>query len=320
MKFKNYVTVFSQYIDEIAIKNKQVNAMWYPLSQVNFENTEIGIEKLVEYGFSDTWKTVSFDIRRVLYHLERYCRKLIDVVNIVDEFCDTPAMSISPFQLCKEVAFEFDSLILTFSKLISAENKALIKKYSGKNASKKIENIFPNRTDLRLYWRINLLRNRIAHSSIEKYNYNDKTCSKYMDFSSEPIFISSGSDFHISMKCSLIDSEQDHRIGMMIQEEIIDKNDRTTNVFDLLFPNSSAKGYNKNKPNVLYFGDISYDYFNSSISLVYDILIFIDNINNFYVNEILHKSMNKTSILNGQFVLDTETEGIKLTDIFKIDN
>lgn len=294
--------------------------MSYPLFQVYIENNEIGVEKLVEYDFSDTWKTVSFDIKRILYHLEVYCRKLIDIVNTVNKLSKSFNTSISTFQLCEEVAFEFDSLILAFSKLISVENKDLIKKYCGKIGAKKIENIFPNRTDLRVYRRINLLRNRIAHSAKEKYSYDDRICTKYMDFSSEPLFIMVENDFNLSMRCSLVDSEQDCGIGMMIQKEIIDKNDRTINVFDLLFPNSSAKGYNKNKPNVLYSRDISYDYFNSSISLVYDILIFIDNINNFYLNEILRKSMNKNSILNVRFVLDNETEDIKLTDIFKIES
>lgn len=209
--------------------------------------------------------------------------------------------------------YYFDSLITQFSLMIESEQRLQIERYF-----KEKDNLlfYPNRNEFGLWWEVFMLRNRIVHYTGNRYLDNKLECNCYYPFSSKCMGINITDNNNITINSTLIDIYKDGFIKAKIEESIKTK----TNPFDLLFPNKSAKGKNKNNPIINFINkDIWFDYATSGIRLLYEINSFLDDINNLFFKYILKQLDNKNEILNSNIVLliNDEEKTMSIKDLYK---
>lgn len=119
----------------------------------------------------------------------------------------------------------------------------------------------------------------------------------------------------IKMKSTLIDIYKNLNIKKAIDIAI---NNREKNVFDLLFPNTSAKGSCKKKPNILYISnDIYFDYAFSGIKLIDEILEVLDKVNHEFVKKFAADYSDINELLNSKTSLGAEEDAYSIKDVFK---
>ncbi len=179
-----------------------------------------------------------------------------------------------------------------------------------------------------MYWRINLLRNRVAHSISGKYFQKDGQSSRYETFSSKAhmLQVDLTSPVPIKITCNLIDTENSPNIKLFIQNKIISKQQENSfssgNVFDILFPENNPKGHNKGHPSICsVVGLNKFDYYSGFLSLSNQILDFCQSQIAVFLKSALEKcddSIFQQSILYSEAEKYSEAERLKIHDLFEI--
>lgn len=228
------------------------------------------IEMKVQYGINEVFNDFLFKEKQIIFFMDKYLTTYYEILKRIDEFKSNDCF-IAPNQLNEEMVFYFDSLIAAISIIIESQQKDELNKYlTG------ISESYPSRQQFGLWWQIYMLRNRILHTTSPRYTNDTNYCTRYINFSSKVLSIKI-SDHNIIMSCTLLDIYKDENIKLAIEKAI---NDASINPFDLLFENTSAKGYGKKRPNIAHISnDVYFDYASSGIKLIDDIQELMDKIN-----------------------------------------
>lgn len=280
MKYKE----LKNQIDKIQIKTikicQQTNIMFIPLTNKMF--IENGTEEVkVQYGIDHVINEFLYKENKTLFFIGQLLKCYMKILESQSEMFLKNSISFPPNKYYCELTYYFDSLVASFSTIIENDQKEILEKFFDKE---KINSIFPTRNKIGLYWQINMLRNRILHYTSRRYEYANKHCSCYENFSSEIKIINIDKNGNISIPSTLIDIYSDKTIEGAINKSI---KDGTTNPFDNLFPNKRPKGYSKKKPFVYHISNnIFFDYTDSLLSLLNEIEDFFDKNNNVFIKEL----------------------------------
>lgn len=292
-------------INDLMEKNnkiyKQNYIIFIPLAHKIFKENGYE-EKRVQYDIDNVIKELSYKEKKTIFFINKFLETFKKIMILDEKKLLEKKISFPPNQYYQELTYYFDSIVSSFSTIIESEQKKILEDYI---SHEKIKDVFPSRNRFGLYWQIYMLRNRILHFTEKRYDYNNKCCSCYQDFSSEIKMIKIDLEGNISISSTLLDIYKDENIKSAILNSI--KN-RDMNPFDLLFPNKSAKGYSKRKPFILYISnDIFFDYSTSAINLLNEIQSFFNKINNllllklkeYYDDENDLKNSKTIAMING---------------------
>ncbi len=266
-------------IYEVQCRLFSVNVSFFKTNKKNFEPN---VEHVVTYSSSTSWETFSFFIKKVMYRMKSVSDGIKDMVNDLNEKVVDDCKIFIPFAQCYEhIFYDFEDMVIAFSRLYESDMIDEICRFLNNNLKKKMVDNLPKKNDVNgLYWRINLLRNRLAHSTSGRYDNRNKA-KRYLDFLSMVKMVTVEGN-NIEAKCTLIDLEKNQFIKQIIQDYIIDKRYgkelSESNVFDLIFPEKRPRGHGKDKPLVLMIENIEFfDYFSSFFSLAHQIIEYINN-------------------------------------------
>lgn len=269
--------------DRIALTKKRMHTVDIVNAAHNQIDFEPNVEKVVVYDHTSAWESYSFVLRKVLYRMNSVSEALISIIDEINSipFFDGDNIAV-PFDRKYEYLFyDFEDMIVSFSKAYEGEYIEDIVRCFNKSCKQEFDNNRPRRDDINgLFWKINLLRNRVAHSTGGRYLNKDGRASRFTDFLSQAKMITIKND-SIEMECSLIDIDKNPEIKRIIKEFLIDKKYGEgycyNNIFDLIFPEKSPKGHNKKSPNVVLPVIGRFDYYTSFITLSKQMLDYLDN-------------------------------------------
>lgn len=269
--------------DRINLTNKRmriVNIVNAPHNQVDFEPD---VEKIVVYDHTLAWETYSFILRKVLYRMRCVLEALISIIDDVKniKLIDDGDVFVPVYPQYEPLFYDFEDMLVSFLKAYEGEYIEDVIRCFNKSCKDEFNNNLPRRNDVDgLFWKINILRNRVAHSTGGRYLNKDSKASRFTDFSSQAKMIRVNSE-SIAMECSLVDIDKNPEIKQVIKDVLIEKKCGEgcsyNNIFDLLFPDRSPKGHNKKHPNMVLPIIGCFNYFSSFISLSNQMLDYIDN-------------------------------------------
>ncbi len=216
---------------------------------------QAGEEQLVRYDIYSVWEDYEFVLQGVLYRLDN-CMRYLDeirqyVKKSVDSVKDSTVLSIVTTQQCNYLSYEFENLLVAFSRLNEEPLiEEICRQLSGEK-QKTLRNNCYRRNDIDgLYWKLNLLRNRAAHSTPGYYTQHKNRAARYMSISSK-IRTINFSDGIAKFETSLINLSKSDHIKNIIKKNIIDGGSNAP-VMDFLFSDTTPKGHGKNNPVVIY--------------------------------------------------------------------
>ncbi len=292
---------------------QQTHIMFIPKMNKIIRENPIGEEQRVRYDINNVWEEFSYKENKVLFFADKYLNNLLDGLSIYNDLINQKNIAIFSNHILEEAIYYFDSFISSFYTLIEPQQKDVLCQYLG---DKKVNNFFPTRNEIGLYWQIYMLRNRIIHFTNGKYDNTGKECIRYCNFSSNIEVINITDNGELQANCTLIDINKcevaRRAIGMAIK-------DRKLNPFDILFPNETPKGYGKKKPFLsVISGDIFFDHLNSGIMLVRDIHNILDNINRLFLEQFMLGGNNSEETLNSKtsIVFNGKKISYSIYDVF----
>ena len=250
------------------------------LKEQGFEEHE------VHYGINEACRDYLFILNGIIYRWEKCVRLLIKILkNIKKNLNIIPTNNgncfFSPDNYCNMLSYEFEDFIIAFPRLNETQLiEELCRVMTKGNANKLRENMFSRSEINSLFWEINILRNRFAHSTPGYYTIRDTYASRFESFSSQ-IKIIEIKDGNIFLKTNLINLEKNENIKDIIQTTIIEKKEgeetAQKNIMDLLFPMQRPKGKGKNNPQVLHIQNIErFDLYNDFLDLSKKIFEYIE--------------------------------------------
>lgn len=292
MTVQEYSVCLNKILTRNLFLRKQINALSIISIQYIVEKNPIGEESKCTFDLPDLWKDYSLKLRKCIYFLEQYCNGLLKEMELISDLIhvEVDDTSVSPSPHAEEAIFNFDALILSTSAVIDYE----VRDYLATQFKKvKIENIYPDRKDIGLYWQLNILRNRIIHHTGGRFANNKEECQRFLDFSSmiQMIRVTHG---NVSLGSTQIDAcKEDVKRVLSIAIK------SGENVFDVLFPNKSGKGPGKKHPiMVVPSKDIYFDHANAGINMISQIQDFVCNLNQAFFDEFCYKSNQPEKLLN----------------------
>lgn len=298
---------------------RQIEVMQLPLQHILLSRLPIGAEIPARHDDRNIWSGYEYLVKRVLYHMKNFIRALKNILSYLDDnkFPENSSVAI-PTNIAYGVGFEFESLVSAFYKLIEQPTPDQIKSA----LSSELRRLFPvdlikkNNAD-GFYWRLNILRNRIVHPNVPKYSTNaHNSACRYNDFSSRPMMCELKAD-NIIFQSTLFDLSENDEIKRIIKSEILEKGDNNKNIIDILFPQNSPKGHEKNSP-ILLLANINYfNYFSSYFNLSRDMLHYLDNINHLFIQSLLKKCNDNIYEVTLCTYIDGEERKIQINDVFK---
>ena len=186
MRYNDFIVEFNKLSNTNLSLWKQTHIMFIPKLNKLIRETPIGYETRVKYDINDVWDKFVYLENKILFFIDKYLYTFIKGINVNKEIMNNCNTTISSNNILDESIYYFDSFITFFSTLIEPEQKHLLNNYLDSNI---INNIFPNRNTIGLYWQIYMLRNRIVHFTSARYDNTTKECIRYYDFSSKIQFI-----------------------------------------------------------------------------------------------------------------------------------
>ena len=323
MKYNELEKEHKEINDAILILEKKIHMLHFILLKISLNNTEIGKEEICKYDITELWREYSFKLEKSIYYIYEYINgirkaimKLLEISNF-DEQDTIFIPTMNSFDIVPAI-YSFDSMIVSISSLIEGDWKNIFSKYLNPN---RILSIFPDNKDISLFWELNIIRNRIVHPTLSRYNTKNNECRQFVYFSTFPNNLSINNG-ELSMKCRIPDMYSSEEVKYAIRKTIelneSCSNAKKTNVFDILFPETSATGKNRKNPTLIVYDDkINYDHIYSSIRLINDTLEFIDNIINLFFEEQIKKINNDEIIKDTYVVVIHNVEyKLKIDDIF----
>jgi len=274
MKLEKYLNELDK-IDCIVQKiYKQIDLINYKIVSSYPTNKEM----IDRYDKNEYWKELNSLELRVLYFCHNYIENIKKGLKIND-FEDKRDIYCSSNYYINNAIYNFDSFIIFSYSLFEGDQKQKIYRYLPKS---KLKNFYPDRNNVLLYWRLKILRDRIVHNDIGRFDNSNDDSRKYQEFSSNVNIINIDKNGNIHMYTTLLDIKKSTDAQKMCEMVI---EDRDVNYFDLLFPDKSAKGKGKNSPVVIRISnDIFYDHIDSTIELFNKILYIIQELNNLFID------------------------------------
>ena len=202
MRYNDFIVEFNKLSNTNLSLWKQTHIMFIPKLNKLIKETPIGYETRVKYDINDVWDKFVYLENKILFFIDKYLYTFIKGINVNKEIMNNCNTTISSNNILDESIYYFDSFITFFSTLIEPEQKHLLNNYLDSNI---INNIFPNRNTIGLYWQIYMLRNRIVHFTSARYDNTTKECIRYYDFSSKIQFINIDNLNEIHVNSTLID-------------------------------------------------------------------------------------------------------------------
>lgn len=236
-----------------------------------------GEEHLVRYDISEAWKDYLFVLNGILYRWDN-CFKLLlqvkdEIKKISNSFNENMIMCGSP--TCDKLSYEFENLIVSFYKI--NENPTIdnfSQVMSTYNSKKLQDNCYKDDSLTGLFWKINLLRNRFAHSTPGYYSDESNEAQRYMSISSR-VFNIEIKDEKLYLKTSLINLDKNEYVRKIIQDVKIDKKFGKKNaqkkIMDLIFSkgtkDNNVKNHNMAFISNLGFFDLNEDFIILSLQM-----------------------------------------------------
>lgn len=303
------------YLNEMNNKTiKQANIMFIPLTKkVLFENGDK--EVIVQFDIENVVEDFLYNEKKTIFFINQFLKEYLEMLLSYKNYFKKNNSCFCTNQYCEKMTYYFDSFVASFSTIIEPDQKEVLSNYLNKN---EINKFYPSRDVFGLYWQIYMIRNRILHFTKKRYSYERKECFCYENFSSKIKTIQTDDNGNINIFSTLIDIYSDENIKKAINTAI---KDRTKKPFELLFPNTSAKGYSKKKPYTLHItNNIFFNYATSALDLIEEIEKVFDKTNTLFVNyltqyytDIEELKQSKTKInINGSFM------EYSISDVFKI--
>lgn len=304
-------------LDELKLKNDkaymQTHIMFIPLNNKVIKQTG-DKEVQVQYEIENVINEFLYKENKTIFLIGKFLICYLKILNTTSKLFLEKNICFPPDSRYQELTYYFDSFISSFSVIIEPEQKELLKQYFNKDI---IDKKYPSKQNIGIYWQINMLRNRILHFTSRRYDYTNKACYCYENFSSEIKMINIDQEGNISIPSTLIDIYSDKKIEMAINKSISDG----SNVFDNLFPNKTPKGYSKKKPFICHISnDIFFDYTNSLINLLSEIENFFDDINSIFIKKLstYYDDMNDLKNSKTSILLEGKEILYSVNDIFDI--
>lgn len=238
------------------IKELEILSVQYTIKQ-----NGIGEEHLAKYDISEAWKDYLFVLKGILYHWDNCFELLLQVKDEIKKISNSfnEDMIMCGSSTCDKLSYEFENLIVSFSKLNEEPTIINLTRVMSKENQKNLKDNCFNKEDIDgLYWQLNLLRNRFAHSTPGYYSTNTTEAQRYMAISSR-IFNIEVKDKKLFLKTTLINLNKNDYVKKVIQEVIIDKKfgeeESQRPLMDLLF-STKPRGKNKSKPTMIFINNL----------------------------------------------------------------
>ncbi|GEM_PF-6613106 len=262
----------------------------------NMRIAEVGKEILVTQSIDRVWEDYLFILNGILYRWDncnRYITEINELINRLDcKYSKDTIFVTPPRELADNLSYEFDSLLVSFSRLNEEALIVEISRHLKNGNEKKLRDNCYKKTDSNgLYWELNVLRNRAAHATPGYYTMHKDMAARYMSISSR-IFNIDITDSGRSFRTTLLSYRNNSIIRQVVQDYIIDKKHGEENsnkpLMELLFPNTKPSGRGKNNPMVLFMSGV----------------IFFDLNNEFYElsNDLLNYMIKQVEIFNDEIV------------------
>ena len=279
---KNIKLLSDEILNRIDCIKFKIMAINYVMMYHHFSTCNIGVEELATYRLKDAWEKYSVLIDKVLFRMNGTIDTLVHLLDKLDRnvrgntsegkiFIPIPGD-------CYVLFYDFEAMIIAFNRLYEEELVRDLERYFNSSENKRIfRNNIPKKTDIEgLYWRIYLLRNRMAHSTGGRYRNNEFETKRFIDFSSVARMITI-CDGVPKIECNLIDLEKNPEIKNYIERIVINNKNSVNNVFNMLFSEQSPKGKGKDAPHLIIPNFKPFDYCDSLFSLSNQILDFISD-------------------------------------------
>ena len=236
-----------------------------------------GKEHLVTYDITEAWKDYLFVLNGILYRWDNCFKLLLQIIEEMKKISNSfnKEMQTCNYPICDQLSYEFENLIVSFPKLNEEPTIVNLSRVMSKANQKKLKDNCLKKDDANsLYWQLNLLRNRFAHSTPGYYSTNTTEAQRYMAISSR-IFNSEVIDKKLFLKTTLINLNKNDNVKKVIQEVIIDKKfgeeESQRPLMDLLF-STKPRGKNKSKPTMVFINnlgnfDLNEDFFILSLQM-----------------------------------------------------
>lgn len=326
--------------DKLKLAMNQEFVMWLPIEDVRFKSYQLGVPQIASYSLPEAWQDYSFLMRKVFCRMDTCIILLKKVLNFQKPMQEQGGAFVTGLyhpeinNLGDKLSYAFEDMVIAFSKLYEDDIVSDIARYLPSKYATEFKKNCPSRNDVNsLYWRVNLLRNRVVHSTSGRYSKNDRHSIRYTSFSSETRGVHY--DFNdivpIKIPCTLIDIENDERLKAFINDVVILKNHgkdfSKKNVFDLLFPEKAPKGYGKKSPHLHNIELISrFDYYSGFLSLSQQMLTFCQSQILIFLKSALSKCdasvfqktlsrYNMEALAAGHLIKET----FSICDVFNID-
>lgn len=292
---------------------KQTHIMSIPAMDKMLRETPIGEEIRVRYDINEVWDEFVYFENKVLFFINNFLKTFLKGLVNSGEILNKINIQFTSNEIIEEAIYYFEAMIVAFGVLVEPNQKDLLKKYLD---NKQLEEVFPNRNEIGLYWQIYMLRNRIAHFTENRYDYSGDECIQYSEISSRVRMIKISDNGDIHCNSTLIDLYKCVQAQIAVSKVL---KEGKGNPFDLLFPNKSAKGHGKKKPFVSYINNnIYFDYVDSGIKLIEDIHYVFKGINQLFLDKFI-EGTDKDECLKKKMIIDFEDNTIEyaIGDVFK---
>ena len=298
MKYNDFKVQFNKLSATNLNLWKQTHIMFIPQTNKIIRESPIGDETRIRYDINNVWDDFVYLENKILFFIDKYLNTFLRGININKDIMKNCNIIIPSNNILEESTYYFDSFITFFSTLIEPEQKNLLNHYLDSNI---INNIFPNRNNIGLYWQIYMLRNRIVHFTNGRYDNTTKECIRYYGFSSKIQSININNLNEIHANSTLIDINKCEQAREAVKMAIENSD---INPFDLLFPNKSAKGYGKKNPFINYISnDIYFDYIDSGTKLIEDIHSLLKTLNKLFLDAFMLGDTESEKNLNSKTII-----------------
>ena len=220
-----------------------------------------GEEMLVKYNIDEVWKDYIFILQGVLYRWDicflKQSQILESLKNLLPKQDLNERVLISASSKCDELSYEFENFLVSFARLYEEPLLVEISRHISRSEQKILRNGCPKRDDENgLFWELNLLRNRSAHTTPGFYTSHNDYSVRYMSISSKIRGIE-----YIDNKCmfttQLLSFRKNDYIKDVIRKHIIQEKS-TTPLLELLFESTTPKGRGKNNPQILFISNVRF--------------------------------------------------------------
>ncbi len=207
-------------------------------------------EHIVTYDIYEMWEDYSFVLNGLLVRWDECFDFLRRILNWVRETKVSEGYIGTPWEM-DLYSYRFEDFITSFARLNEDPLYEEVCRALPKRFREKMRGVQYKKNDIHgLYWRINLLRNRAAHSSSGAYTEDKGRAARFMSFLTKVRAIRC-EDEGIFLETMLIDLNESKYIQDLIKKEIIDGGSSKP-IIELLFPLRSPSGHGKYNPSLLF--------------------------------------------------------------------